>query len=49
NSNAFDQWGVELGKTLALAIEERLSADAAGAAGTTPDPSLEPWIDWLNR
>ncbi|MEM9183107.1 MAG: glucose-6-phosphate isomerase [Pseudomonadota bacterium] len=49
NSNAFDQWGVELGKTLALAVEERLSADAAAVAGTTPDPSLEPWIDWLNR
>ena len=31
--NSFDQWGVELGKELALAIAPLLDGDAAAAAG----------------
>ncbi|MFK7958174.1 MAG: glucose-6-phosphate isomerase [Lysobacterales bacterium] len=43
--NAFDQWGVELGKTLALAVEPRLQANGDGQdAG---DPTLAHWIQWL--
>ncbi len=49
NSNAFDQWGVELGKTLALAVEGHLSADGAADAESELDSSLAPWIDWLRR
>ena len=41
--NPFDQFGVELGKTLATELEARLhSGDAAGL-----DASTAHWIDWL--
>ncbi len=43
-NNAFDQWGVELGKTIAADIEPRLERAAGGG-----DPSLDHWIDWVSR
>lgn len=41
--NAFDQWGVELGKTLSLEVE------AALEQGHSPDPSLAHWVRWLGE
>ncbi|MEM9531977.1 MAG: glucose-6-phosphate isomerase [Pseudomonadota bacterium] len=43
NNNAFDQWGVELGKTLALNVESQL----AGEAAEHPAPGLDHWLAWL--
>jgi glucose-6-phosphate isomerase len=37
--DSFDQWGVELGKTLAAAIEPLLASDAPGDAGALSPPS----------
>jgi len=42
--NAFDQWGVEEGKR--LAIEFRSALDGTGQS---PDPALEQTIEWITR
>ncbi len=44
--NAFDQWGVELGKQLAKPISEALSnsASESSSAGTQMDPSTAFWV-----
>lgn len=43
--NAFDQYGVELGKTLANALESELETGATGAH----DPSTQAWLDRLRE
>ncbi|MEE2565936.1 glucose-6-phosphate isomerase [Hyphobacterium marinum] len=43
--NAFDQYGVELGKTLASALETELETGATGAH----DPSTQAWLDRLRK
>lgn len=42
--NAFDQWGVEEGKRLAGEFRSVLDG-----LGQSPDPSLEPTMDWIRR
>ena len=44
--NAFDQWGVELGKGVALAVEESIVDPRAGA---DLDPSTQHSITWYRR
>ena len=43
NINAFDQWGVELGKTLAPGIQ------AALAGGEADDASIAPLLAYISR
>ncbi|MEX2500158.1 MAG: hypothetical protein WD397_14915 [Wenzhouxiangellaceae bacterium] len=40
--NAFDQWGVEEGKRLAVVFRSALDG-----GGDNPDPALAPTIDWI--
>ena len=45
--NSFDQWGVELGKKLAVAIAPDLTPGASAAP--KHDPATNAWIEWLRR
>lgn len=45
--NAFDQWGVELGKTLASRIEPALAGDSSAAAAL--DPATRALIDQIGK
>ena len=44
NLNAYDQWGVELGKTLANQVEGQMQGDRSGPV----EPSLAHWLDYLD-
>jgi glucose-6-phosphate isomerase len=46
--NAFDQWGVELGKKLAVAIEPLVGASLAGGKGSADSASLQASLGTLH-
>ncbi len=43
NLNAYDQWGVELGKTLANRVEDQMQGDRSQPT----EPSLTHWLDYV--